>query len=123
MYDELVKALRNMFRAYKATDNENCRHAKTILQAADAIEQLSKQHEAQRQNLIALINERPKWIPVTKRPPEADEEVFIYLWDRPSPYIAWVDPEGRWETNDFYIDVEDTPKAWMPLPKPPKEET
>lgn len=61
-----------------------------------------------------------KWIPVTERLPKVNEEVLIYLWESPSPYIAWVDSEGRWETNDFYVGDDYLPKAWMPLPEPPK---
>ena len=31
-----------------------------------------------------------KWIPCSERLPEDDSEVFVYSFDRPSPYIAWV---------------------------------
>lgn len=62
-----------------------------------------------------------RWIPCSERPPEPDEEVFVYLWDN-VPYIASMNGEGQWETEDFYLDVEDAPKAWIPLPKPYKEE-
>lgn len=55
MYDELVKELRNMFKAYKATDNENCRHAKTILKAADAIEELSHEAEQSKRELDVIL--------------------------------------------------------------------
>lgn len=43
-YRELADELRNMYRAYVATDNALCRHAKTILAAADAIESLLSGH-------------------------------------------------------------------------------
>lgn len=40
MYEEIVKELRNLLIAYKATDNGNCHQAKIIAKAADAIEEL-----------------------------------------------------------------------------------
>lgn len=70
--------------------------------AADVIEELQKPH----------------WIPVTEQLPETDEKVLIYLWNNSEPYIAWVDQEGRWKTDDFYVDKDYLPKAWLPLPKP-----
>lgn len=62
------------------------------------------------------------WIPCEKRLPEDDTEVFVYLFDRQSPYIAWL-TDCHWYTEDFEVDKENEPLAWMPLPKPyePKE--
>lgn len=59
----------------------------------------------------------PRWTPCSERPPEDDTEVFVYLFDRPSPYIAWV-CDGCWFTEDFQVEKENYPKAWMPLPQP-----
>lgn len=42
MYEDVVKELRNLLRAYKATDNGNCHQAKILAKAADAIEKLLK---------------------------------------------------------------------------------
>ena len=59
----------------------------------------------------------PQWIPCSERLPEAEKEVFVYLFtDR--PYIAWIDDLGIWRTNDFIVDKEDEPKAWMSPPEP-----
>lgn len=66
--------------------------------------------------------EAQEWIPCSERLPEPDEEVFVYLWDN-VPYLASMNGDGQWETEHFYLDVEDAPKAWMPLPKPYKGET
>ena len=66
------------------------------------------------------LNELPaaqRWIPCSERLPEEDTEVFIYLFDRPDPYIAWVN-DGRWHVEEFEIEKEDYPTAWMPLPEP-----
>jgi hypothetical protein len=84
--------------------------------AADAIEDLENKLNLWRQDKV------PRWIPVAERLPEVHQEVLVYLWGS-QPYIASIDQDGVWETNDFYIDIEDTPKAWMPLPEQPKEET
>ena len=61
--------------------------------------------------------EQPKWIPVSERLPEDSTEVFVYLCDRPSPYIAWIE-DTHWYTEDFEVERENEPVAWMPLPKP-----
>lgn len=129
MYDELVKRLRQD----APTALVNCDFdfvVGWIEEAADAIEELQADRAALNGTVANLLEQikdlsKPRWISVSERMPEANEEVLIYLWDRPSPYIAWIDQEGRWETNDFYVGIENTPKAWMPLPKPykpPKEE-
>jgi len=54
------------------------------------------------------------------KPPKNNEQVFVYLFEN-SPYIAWFD-NGEWRTNDFVIDKDDEPVAWMPLPEPWKGE-
>lgn len=60
----------------------------------------------------------PKWIPCSEKLPEDGTEVFVYLFDGPkSPYIAWIE-DCRWYTEDFEVDREHEPIAWMPLPSP-----
>ena len=68
--------------------------------------------------IIALpsVQQEPQWIPVSEKLPEDGTEVFVYLFDRPSPYIAWIE-DSVWYTEDFEIDREDEPVAWVPLPK------
>ena len=63
------------------------------------------------------IEPEPQWILCKERLPEDGTEVFIYLFDRPSPYIAWIE-DTHWCTEDFEVDKEDEPIAWMPLPSP-----
>ena len=58
-----------------------------------------------------------RWILCEERLPDDDTEVFVYLFDRPSPYIAWV-RDCRWYTEDFEVEKENYPVAWMPLPEP-----
>ena len=62
-----------------------------------------------------------QWIPCSERLPEDGEEVFVYLFCRQSPYIAWVE-DSHWYTEDFEIESGEEPAAWMPLPEPWKGE-
>ena len=79
-------------------------------------------HEAIKMAVKALsLPSAPRWIPVSEKPPEPGEEVFVYLWGN-VPYLAWVYGEPQWETEHFSLDADDAPKAWMPLPGPWKGE-
>lgn len=63
-----------------------------------------------------------QWIPCSERLPEDGTEVFIYLFNNPkSPYIAWIE-DSYWYTEEFEVDREHEPLAWMPLPDPWKGE-
>jgi len=62
-----------------------------------------------------------RWIPCSERLPKKDEEVFVYLF-RKQPYIAWHNGVD-WCTNDFTVDKDDEPLAWMPLPQPYRAES
>lgn len=131
MYEELVQALRHCVfgDCIDCSYRDNCASLNT--QAADAIEDLSRLHEAQRQNLIALMNEEPepKWIPVTERLPDYDEEVLVadfcslgwcmHVWYRTH------DGKGTdyWEAEDGHFVGINYAEYWMPLPEPPKEES
>lgn len=106
--------------------------SKKIIYLDDAIDALEKAKETyiDRRVIIGkmqdILNDlpsaqpEPKWIPCSERLPEEGAEVFVYLYDRPSPYIAWVD-DGDWYTEDFEVDERDYPTAWMPLPEPYQE--
>ena len=109
MYDELIKRLRVSCEDCKLWDGYRCClkgdcTAQTRLQAADAIEVLSK----------------PQWIPVTERLPE-----------KKGPYItAYSDGyvcENEWcfigETAIGWAYDNGAITHWMPFPEPPKEET
>ena len=63
----------------------------------------------------------PQWIPVSERLPEDGTEVFVYLFDLPSPFIAWIE-DTRWYTEDFEVERENEPIAWMPIPEPYRAE-
>ena len=87
-------------------------------------EDWTNEHKA-RDMAIEALSDVPdtnvgKLIPCSERLPEADKEVFVYIYDM--PFIAWVDKNGEWNTETFTLDKElekdDEPIAWMPLPSP-----
>jgi len=98
MYEELVKRMRS---------HNGWALNKTLNEAADAIEELSK----------------PKWIPVTEDSPK---EGFPVLGA-----FKFQGGNGCIVTERITINGEEIwsaamgmkPFAWMPLPEPPKEET
>ena len=116
MYDELVKRLR---------EHNGWALNETLDQAADAIEELSRENES----LAKSVNEaseilRKRWIPVTERLPEEKTYVlilfdtiagkmqgvcFLYKDDDGHNCWTWLDRLGK---NLFDIQ----PTHWMPLP-------
>jgi len=124
MYEELIQDLRDRAEFLRKTNYDSSAHnsfAETMSQAADAIERLIA-FNAMWQGAAEFAKEnKPKWIPMTERLPKKDIPVFVYLFGD-SPYIAWINHEGEWETEEFTIDRDYLPQAWMPLPEPPKEE-
>jgi len=143
MYDELVKALRGTDfsdgcprEAEPMCQNEDC----VIAQAADAIEQLSKDLERSKEyetfwekeanealkKFQTTVANKPRWIPVTERLPDQNSgSLYICLivggeYDQLSWYELCDFAEGQfWIKDELY---EGNVTHWMPLPDPPKEE-
>jgi len=46
IYENLIKELQNLYKAYEATNNENCHQAKIIAESADAIMELNNAAKA-----------------------------------------------------------------------------
>jgi len=116
MYEVLIAHLRE---CAKLDPSNN-----TYAEAADAIEKLNRLHEAQRQNLIALMNEEPEmeWIPVTEDTPSDFVSVQAHMTDAgqfPSVREAYT-VDGLWffpALKEFHpVD------AWKRFDEPPKEE-
>ena len=103
MYDELIRNLRNESKYALPSQTR-----KALIEAADAIEELSK----------------PRWIPVTERLPEAGERVLCYC--RANIYeVMKMRTDGDWVHNDkvyYSAYMSGFVTNWMPLPQPPKEE-
>lgn len=118
--------------AIKALEAEPCEDA---VSRRDAIDAIYKCTDIYINNLPVMVDKadaykaladltsaqpEQRWISVSERLPEDDTEVFVYLFDRPSPYIAWV-CDGCWFTEEFQVEKENYPKAWCELPEPYKE--
>ena len=90
----------------------------------DCSEYDSERHCCPRWNRVIreTLKDAQQWIPCSDRLPEEEVEVFVYLFDRPSPYIAWISKGGKWHTEDFTLEADDNPVTWMPLPEPYKGE-
>lgn len=110
MYDELIKRLRDIARSDGNIKSNYI--GLSLLQAADAIEELTDNHVG-------------KWIPVTERLPLYGQDVLAVR--------TYGDGEKCQEVLMAHIAVwnEETGKKWwnatnithwMPLPEPPKEE-
>lgn len=115
MYEELVKELRDLLRAYKATDNGNCHQAQIIEEAADAIEDLIKALTASNE---VISKSKPRWIPVTERLPEKEDEAVIVWKKQGFALIDWRH-DNKWAILDNNCGIA---THWMPLPEAPKEE-
>lgn len=123
MYDELIKNLRHD----SASALQNCEfdfvHA-WMLEAADAIEELSAIN--QRQLLeIAVLMTKPRWVPVTERLPEHHGNYLVHIEGGEFSQVSWEEIaffDGKifmWEhiSSEYPEDVT----HWMPLPESPKD--
>ena len=72
---------------------------------------------------IKALEQEPRWIPVSERLPESDEEYHTFLV---------TDRKGKVTLSEFYLSIKDKKPywsgmidviAWMPLPKPYKAES
>lgn len=130
--DELVKALRE-------TDFGDtcvlCEHEDMckgndciIIQAADAIEELSKL-ALDEHNRAAVAAWERRWIPVTERLPEESGHYLICIeckcdgelfsaWMQ----VAWFCEKFYWENLHSDNPFREKVTHWMPLPQPPEED-
>ena len=124
MYDELVKRLRR----YVEIERSEHHGADIEEEAADAIEELSREVDIDNAAMTAMDAAMPRWIPVTEEPPLKVGD------DGYNGYLVYAN--GYYEVADyttdefdnvpyFHVNGEWEPDAthYMPLPLPPKEET
>lgn len=130
MYEELIRKLRangELFQKYIPNAE-----GEVLLQAADAIEQLSNAGSAYGRGWTLGYNagreeSKPRWIPVMEEPPLKVGD------DGYNGYLVYAN--GYYEVADYttdkfdnvpYFHVNGEYEAdvthWMPLPEPPKEE-
>lgn len=126
MYDELVALLRKKYDK-----------APMVMEAADAIEELSREYESIAKSLnesVELVRklQSPCWVSVTERLPEEDGWYQVYAPGysggsssglkniKGNMYSAF--KNGKWSIEVGYHKRPGCVKAWMPLPEPPKEE-
>lgn len=91
--------------------------------------------DSNKKRLDEWINNLPsaqpeqRWIPVTERPPENDNEVLITVWDAEDDYVEVY--KGFYQGHEWWTQwchgcskIKDEPCgeniviAWMPLPEP-----
>ena len=119
-YSELVNALRS---------HTGWTWHKTLLDAAEAIEELSKRLDesipkGDAEIIIAELA-KPRWIPVTERLPDVYKHVLVNIpgmSPHPTVQEAFYEKSGMWYSNGFRYNTDEN-THWMPLPEPPKEET
>jgi hypothetical protein len=63
-----------------------------------------------------------EWISVENRLPEDDASYLVWASDSGESEVALYYGDGEWLTNDLK-NITRFVSYWMPLPKPPKEET
>jgi hypothetical protein len=121
MYEELIKRLRNRRVCIQSGGNLDTDFP-LMSEAADAIEELQRQIDGWiEQERKALLKSMPKWIPVTERLPNIEDDVLIYG--------EWTGASGTKYREVLLTDFKEflhqgyKPIAWMPPPEPPKEET
>ena len=125
MNDELVNRLHRYSEncvAYKLDAD----FASAVQEAADAIEELSKENESLGKDLTSAVEllkkkRKPKWIPVTERLPEKDTNVIANTKDFGVCETLFYDETHWYDPVEVYANYG-TVTHWMPLPSPPEEE-
>ena len=107
MYEDLVKRLRTATQTL----------AEFVAEAADAIDELSREVDIDNAAMTAMDAAMPRWIPVTERCPEKSGDYLVFD-DCGNLYVnEWHCLLKKWQYDDSRIT------HWQPLPEPPKEET
>jgi len=131
MYEELVKQLREEGNWLGFTE----RLRNLFNNAADAIEELSREVDIDNAAMTAMDAAMPRWISVTERLPDCfdGEEIGNVEWiSHGTVYAGCFGRGGKWRDAYFRTWNDDTEgidaydaECWriVTLPEPPKEET
>lgn len=71
-----------------------------------------------KEDSVADLESKSKWIPVTERLPDEDTRVLVWLVDGANKYTR-MDTDRR--HNSKWVRWEKYVTHWMPLPEPPEE--
>lgn len=123
MYEELVKRLLDISNSDSNIKSNYI--GLTMKQAADIIEELSREYESIEKSLTESVElvrklQSSRWIPITKRLPDYPGRFMCYYevndYGENGYCIDWgmYDPDDGWYVSGV--------THWMPLPEPPKEE-
>lgn len=134
MYDDLVMRLRKRAVNLKEKFSRNAELLSELMQAADAIEELSMKLHGDEAAIAGMKREieqmvvagKPRWIPVTERLPKYGERVLAFGGF--TMYVAYYDKNRYGGESWHKLNSKShycNPTHWMPLPpapEPPKEE-
>lgn len=84
------------------------------------IGQMQRQLEIELSLEVDRAESDERWIPVSERFPDIDEQVLVD--DGVGRFVAWKTIDG-WDSNDRSYIPTISIKAWMPLPQPYKAES
>lgn len=135
MNENVVKALRvctserTISKCSKICPYHNVQDCRTklMIDAADAIEKLSREIDTDNAAMTAMDVAMPRWISVAERLPEKNGKYLCYV-KRFGQYAGmqyyYVDVLV-FQEDRFFEDGIGTERVthWMPLPQPPKEKT
>ena len=129
MYENLVAWLRDKdFEPICPCGDESICQGKdcAVLQAADAIEELSRELDSVNELVTALDGAIPRWIPVTEWLPKTGEYVLVRfknndmavacIFERDENFTFW----RAMTDEEWCVDCDTEPSHWMPLPEPPE---
>lgn len=131
MYKELVARLRERAAWINFPHHGEERpteDAMLMMQAADAIEELSREIDIDNAAMTAMDAAMPRWIPVTEALPKDEKDVLAYYgfvhdgemsefrFIGAVAYFAF-DTPPHWQHESTGLTVT----HWMPLPQPPTE--